>query len=147
MKWQQKREWALVRVRRQRLGMGVTILVLCSKSAQRPQSQALPVTCFLGSAEESQPERGYGPNSGWGPSAEMEFGPGGSSPTMTTTWDMHLTWHLTPRHITAWPGIAGLNGPGFGCPRRFHAKRGWARPKAQAAPWETYWILMSILIF
>ena len=32
------------------------------------------------------------------------------------------------------PGIAGLNGPGFGHPRRFQAKRGWQRPKAQPAP-------------
>ncbi len=32
-------------------------------------------------------------------------------------------------------GIAGLNGPPhFGRPRRFHAKRGWPKPKAQTAP-------------
>ncbi len=31
-------------------------------------------------------------------------------------------------------GVSGLNGPGFGCPRRFHAKRGWPRRKTQPAP-------------
>ncbi len=38
-------------------------------------------------------------------------------------------------------GVKGLNGPpGFGRPRKFHAKRGWPRPKAQPAPWQTCWI-------
>ena len=41
----------------------------------------------------------------------------------------------SPHHFT---GITGLSGPGFGRPPgRFHAKRGWPRPKAQAAPHES----------
>ena len=41
-----------------------------------------------------------------------------------------LGWERT----TGLPALQASTAPGFGRPRRFHSKRGWPRPKAQAAP-------------
>ena len=63
------------------------------------------------------------------------------SSSWVTTAQLYNTWWISctvarsPFRKQVWiTGIAGLNGPGFGRPRRFHTKRGWPKPKAQIAP-------------
>ncbi len=42
--------------------------------------------------------------------------------------------HSTSGSRVGGPVLQSSTAPGFGRPRRFHAKRGWPKPKAQAAP-------------
>ncbi len=59
-----------------------------------------------------------------------------------------LFWVFQSSLVPMGPGIAGLNrAPGFGRPIDFTQKGGGRGLRPERPLWQTYWILMSILIF